>query len=211
MAEGSLTTFVMTEPLPWPDTSSAADTLGPLDDVALYENGQPRPCTMRRIASEGATIRVPNLPASEAQVAIELATGQRVEGRVEWACGGEAGVRFARPIDMLALLNRKLVAQAPERRRMPRIEVRCDLILRWSGNMRVVALRNISAGGLQVEGDELPPPDTFVTPGTEGLNLPAAVVVWKRDRLAGLELMEELAWSSLMPWIRSRYLQAAGA
>ena len=210
MAEASLTTFVMSEPLPWPDSSSAAEALGPLDDVALYENGRARPCAMRRIAAEGATIRLRNLPPSEAQVAIELATGQRVEGRVEWARGGEAGVRFARPIDMLALLNRKLVAQAPERRRMPRMEVRCDLILRWSGSLRAVALRNISAGGLQVEGDDLPPPDTFVTPGTEGLNLPAAVVVWKRGRLAGLELMEGLAWSSLMPWIRSRYRQGAG-
>jgi hypothetical protein len=160
---------------------------------------------MHRIAAEGATIRLPNPPSSDASVAIELATGQRVEGRVEWARAGEAGVRFARPVDMLALLNRKLVDQAPERRRMPRMEVRCDLILRWSGNLRAVALRNISAGGLQVEGEDLPPPDTFVTPGTEGLNLPSAVVVWRKGGLAGLELMEELAWSSLMPWVRSRY------
>lgn len=209
MSDGSLTLFVMSEPLPWPDEPSPADMLGPLDDVALYEGGSARPCAIRRIAAEGATIRAKSLPASGTEVAIELATGQRAGGRVEWARGEEAGVRFARPIDMVALLNRKLLEQSAERRRMPRVALRCHVGLKWSGHVGVASLRNISAGGLQVEGDDLPPRDTFVTPFIDGLNLPAAEVVWQHGRLAGLELMEELAWSSLMPWIRARYRQRA--
>ena len=35
-----------------------------------------------------------------------------------------------------------------------------------------------------------------------GLVMPAGVVVWSKGELAGIELMQELSWSSLMPWIR---------
>lgn len=209
MADRSLTTFVMTEPLPWPEDSCPAETQGPLDGVVLFEGGRSRPCSIRRIASQGATIRLPNGPASAADVAIELESGQRAGGQVEWVRGDEAGVRFARPVDMIALLNRKLVAQAPERRRMPRVELRCHVGLKWGGSLCAALLRNISASGLQVEGEQLPPRDTFVTPFIDGINLPAAEVVWQQGRLAGLELMEELAWSSLMPWIRDRHRQSA--
>ena len=63
-------------------------------------------------------------------------------------------------------------------------------------------LRNISARGLQVEGDELPPRDTFVSLFIDGLIVPGGEVVWRKGNLAGIELMEELRWSSLMPWVR---------
>ena len=59
-----------------------------------------------------------------------------------------------------------------------------------------------SGSACPIEGDGLPPRDTFITLFIDGLNMPSGVVVWQRDRLAGIELMEELAWSSIMPWIR---------
>jgi hypothetical protein len=140
--------------------------------------------------------------AAGEEVAIELATGQRPAGTIAWVAGGEAGIRFARPIDMLALLNRKLVAQAAERRTMPRVELRCGVGLKWSGNLATATLRNISARGLQVEGDDLPPRDSFVSLFIDGLVVPAGEIVWRKGKLAGIELMDELSWSSIMPWIR---------
>jgi hypothetical protein len=27
-------------------------------------------------------------------------------------------------------------------------------------------------------------------------------VIWRRDKLAGVEVFEELSWTSIIPWIR---------
>lgn len=203
MAEAqSVTIFVMAPQLPWPDEASPADALGSLDAVALYVAGQPRACAIRKISALGMTIRGAVSEAPGAEVAVELATGQRPAGTIDWVAGGEAGIRFKQPIDMLALLTRKLVSQPGERRTMPRVELRCRVGMKWGGSMTVATLRNISARGLQVEGDELPPRDTYVSMLIDGLIMPAGEVVWSKGNIAGVELMEELAWSSIMPWVR---------
>lgn len=203
MAEAlSVTTFVMAPQLPWPDDTRAADALGALDPGAIYERGRRNDCLFRKISPLGATIRGVLAAAMGEEVAIELATGQRPSGTVEWVAGGEAGIRFKQPIDMLALLNRKLVNQPIERRTMPRVEIRCGIGIKWGISMAVGTVRNISARGLQVEGADLPQRDTFVSLFIEGLAVPAGEVVWRKDNLAGIELMEELSWSSIMPWIR---------
>ena len=210
MAEASVTIFVMAPQLPWPDEASPADALGSLDAVALYVAGQPRACAIRKISALGMTIRGAVSEAPGAEVAVELATGQRPAGTIDWVAGGEAGIRFKQPIDMLALLTRKLVSQPGERRTMPRVELRCRVGMKWGGSMTVATLRNISARGLQVEGDELPPRETFVSIFIEGLIVPAGEVVWSKGKIAGVELMEELAWSSIMPWVREVGRTGAG-
>ena len=206
----SLTTFVMDAQLPWPDDAPAADSLGSLDRASLYESGQSRTCAIRKISTLGATVRGGVTRPTGAEVAVELATGQRPVGTVDWIAGGEAGIRFRQPIDMLALLNRKLVDQPGERRTMPRVELRCRVGVKWGGNLAAATLRTISARGLQVEADGLPPRDTFVSLFIDGLIVPSGEVVWSKGRLAGIELMQELSWSSIMPWIRETSRKAAG-
>lgn len=198
----SVTTFVMAAQLPWPDDAPAADAMGSLDPISLFAAGQRRDGAIRRISALGTTVRgaIAQVPGDE--VAIELPTGQRPAGTIEWVAGGEAGIRFRQPIDMLALLNRKLVSQPGERRTMPRVELRCHVGIKWSGCLVATTLRNISARGLQVEGAGLPPRDTYVALFIDGLVVPAGEVVWRKGELAGIELMEDLSWSSIMPWIR---------
>ena len=204
MAEAaSVTTFVMAARLPWPDDAPPADALGALDPVALIVGGERRECAIRKISALGATVRGATGEAPGAEVSVELATGQRPAGMIDWVAGGEAGIRFNRPIDMLALLNRTLISQPGERRTMPRVELRCHVGMKWGGSLAAATLRNISAKGLQVEGDDLPPRDTFVSLFIDGLVVPGGEVVWRRGNLAGIELMEELRWSSLMPWVRA--------
>lgn len=203
MAEAlSVTTFVMAAQLPWPDDAPAADALGALDPITLHFAGQRRPYAIRRISALGTTVRGTMTQAPGDEVAVELATGQRPAGTIDWVAGGEAGIRFRQPIDMLALLNRKLVSQPGERRTMPRVELSCHVGVKWGGCLAATTLRNISARGLQVAGDGLPAKDTFVTLFIDGLVVPAGEVVWRKGELAGIELMEELSWSSIMPWIR---------
>jgi hypothetical protein len=199
----SVTTFVMATELPWPDKVPPADALGALDPVALLVGGQRRECGVRKISALGATLRGKMDARPGAEVSVELATGHRPTGTVDWVAGSEAGIRFAAPIDMVALLNRTLVNQPGERRTMPRVELRCAVGMKWGASIAAATLRNISARGLQVEGEGLPPRETFVSLSIDGLVVPSGEIVWRKDKLAGIELMEDLSWSSLMPWVRA--------
>ena len=203
MAEStSVTTFVMESRLPWPEESNAADAQGPFDTGVIHDGGMRWQCALRRISPLGVTLRGEVSIAPGGQVAVELANGQRPAGTIDWVKGGEAGIVFKQPIDMLALINRNLISQPAERRAMPRVELRCRLHLKWGSTVAAANLRNISARGLQIEGEELPARGTFVSVFVEGLNVPPGEVVWAKGNLAGIELFEDLSWSSIIPWIR---------
>ena len=92
---------------------------------------------------------------------------------------------------------------------MPRVELRCRVHLKWGSSVAGASLRNISARGLQIEGEELPARGTFVSVFVEGLNVPPGEVVWAKGNLAGIELLEDLSWSSIIPWIRESGRKAA--
>lgn len=199
----SVTTVVVGDRLPWPDDPDASIAKGPFDASAIYHSGVRRDCEIRKISALGVTIASDLAPALGDKVAVELATGQRAAGKVAWSDRGELGVRFEDSIDVIALLNRKLVSQTPERRTMPRLEVRCLAHIKCGGNFWPAMLRNISSGGLQLEGAEVPPVGTFVSVFVEGLNIPSGEVLWSRGELVGIELLEELSWTSIIPWVRS--------
>lgn len=199
----SVTTFVVGDRLPWPDDAPASADKGPFDAGTVYLSGRRANCEIRKISAIGATLGCELTPALGDQIAIELATGQRPAGRVAWTGRRELGVRFDDSIDLIALLNRKLVSQTPERRTMPRLEVRCLAHIKCGANFWPAMLRNISSGGLQLEGSELPPVGTFVSIFVEGLNIPSGEVLWNRGELVGVELFEELSWTSIIPWVRN--------
>ena len=204
MAEiSSVTTVVVGDRLPWPDDAGASVAKGPFDASAIYHSGVRRDCEIRKISALGVTVASDLVPALGDKVAVELATGQRAAGKVAWSDHGELGVRFEDSIDVIALLNRKLVSQTPERRTMPRLEVRCLAHIKCGANFWPAMLRNISSGGLQLEGKEVPPVGTFVSVFVEGLTIPSGEVLWSRGELVGIELLEELSWTSIIPWVRS--------
>jgi hypothetical protein len=203
MAEAdSVTTIVVGDCLPWPEDRSLAHERGPLDQSAIFHEGVRRDCTIRKISALGATVESDLVPALGERVAVELATGQRVAGKIAWTGHGELGVRFDDHVDIIALLNRKLVSQTRERRTMPRLEVRCLAHVKCGGNFWPAMLRNVSTRGLQLEGDELPAIGSYLNVVIEGLNVPAGEVVWRHGSLAGVELLDELSWTSIIPWVR---------
>ena len=198
----SVTTFVMEDRLPWPDDIAAPGVDGPLDASVIHDSGVRLDCSIRRISALGATLRGPRLSSPGQVLAIELATGHRPAAVVDWVTAGEAGVVFKQPIDVLALINRTLLTQPVERRTMPRVELRCVLKVKCGENYVPAILRNISASGLQIEGEILPLPGSYVAIQIDGLVVPPGEIVWRKENLAGIELFEELNWTSLMPWIR---------
>ena len=201
--DSSVTVFVVGERLPWLDDSLALLERGPFDPAAIYHSGVRCACEIRKISALGVTVGCDLEPALGERVAVELATGQRAGGKVAWARTNQLGVRFDDSIDVVALLNRKLVSQAPDRRTMPRLEVHCTAHIKCGEHFSPSTLRNISARGLQLEGEHLPAIGTFVSVFVEELNIPAGEVMWRREKLAGLELFEELSWTSIIPWVRS--------
>jgi hypothetical protein len=199
----SLTSFVMEHRLPWAEGSSAAPAgAGRFDQAVIINAGQRSACSIRSVSSLGATLTGDIATRQGEQLSIELVTGQRPLATVDWVAGGEAGVRFKQPVDVLALINRTLINQPAERRSMPRVELRCGVRLKWAATVCDAILRNISARGMQVEARDLPPRNTYLSIQIDGLNMPAGEVMWRKDDLAGIQLMEELRWTSLMPWIR---------
>ena len=198
----SVTTFVMGARLPWPDDSPVPDDSGPFEGGVLHNSGFRQDCTIRKISALGATVRsaVQSTPGEE--LIVELPSGQRTAATVEWASHGETGIRFAKPVDVLALINRNLVNQPIDRRAMPRVEIRCAAYIKRGEDFIAATIRNISALGFQLEGDSLPPVGTYVSLFLEGMNVPPGEIAWRKDRLAGIQLVEELSWASIMPWIR---------
>jgi hypothetical protein len=92
---------------------------------------------------------------------------------------------------------------------MPRVEIRCAIHIKAGGAFDRATMRNISANGLQIEGEDLPPRGTFVSVFVEGLVVPAGEIVWRKDKLAGIELFEELSWTSIVPWLREMMRKGA--
>lgn len=199
----SVTTVVVGNHLPWAEESCLASENGPFDAGAIFISGMRKPCSIRKISALGVMLSGDVAAALGDRALVELTTGQRAAGKIAWTSRHELGVRFDENIDVVALLNRKLVSQARERRTMPRLEVRSLVHVRSGGQFWPATLRNISARGLQIEADELPAVDAFVSMFVEGLDIPSGEVVWKRGKLAGIELMEELGWTSIVPWVRS--------
>src|SRR5689334_11072026 len=118
----SVTTVVVGDRLPWPDDFWAGDEKGPFDCGAITLSGTRQPCLIRKISALGVTVSSGLVPALGEPASVELATGQRAAGKVAWTGSNQLGVRFDDSIDVIALLNRKLISQVRERRTMPRLE-----------------------------------------------------------------------------------------
>jgi hypothetical protein len=205
----SNTVFVVEDRLPWPDDPPHVHEKGALEAGVLIDSGSRMPCSIRKISALGATVLGGGDKEAGSQVSVELSNGQRQRGTVEWVDRKELGIRFDERIDVLALINRSLVNQPIERRSMPRVEVRCPLHVKYGEHFEPATMRNISARGLQIEGANLPGAGTYIAVHVEGLNIPAGEVVWSRGNLAGIEVFEELAWSSIIPWVREMLRKAA--
>jgi len=198
----SLTTFVVGDRLPWPESSVAGEQALPSDPAIVYQAGFAKPCTLRRISALGAIVRGELTNSPDECVALELETGQRPAGTIAWQDRDETGIAFKEPVNLVALITRKLVSQPVERRAVPRVELRCDAWIKDGDEFAAATLRNISARGLQLEGDSLPVAGATISLFVEGLNIPAGQIVWRKDNLAGVELQQDLSWASIIPWIR---------
>lgn len=198
----SRSTFIISAMLPWVDKPMHLEEKGHFEGVGLHESGFRTECSVRSISPLGAILKGQIAATPGATVAVELATGQRHPATIAWVRDSSLGVGFKQPIDVLALIKRKLVSQPIERREMPRVELRCSAWLKDGEDFVAATVRNISSRGLQLEGEILPCAGAELRIFVEGLNVPPGEVVWRRDNLAGVRMRQELSWRLIMPWLR---------
>jgi len=203
VTDATATTFVLPAKLPWQGGMLVSPKVSePLDPTTVHIGRIAVASEIREISQLGATLRGAIDVPLGAALAMELGTGQRVDAVVAWRGEQDVGVRFTRPIDVMALITRQLVAQPADRRRMPRVEVRAAAWLRKDERFLPATIRNISAGGLQLEGDALPVVGEPVQVFLEGLGIPPGEVTWRQDRLAGVRFERELSWQAILPWVK---------
>jgi hypothetical protein len=189
--------------LPWLDTSGfVPEPDEALDPTTVHIGPVALASEIREISALGATLRGWLDVPLGAALFLELGNGQRVEAVIAWRGEHDVGVRFTKPVDVMALITRQLVAQPADRRQMPRVEVRSSAWLRKDERFLPATVRNISAGGMQIEGDELPAVNEAVQVFIEGLGIPPGTVIWRREKLAGIRFERELGWQSILPWVK---------
>ena len=200
----SETNFIVLPQLPWADEAcSLPQARAGLEKAGLYDLGFRSECEIESISALGATLHGYSSSQIGRHVTLELATGQRSTGVIAWAEGSSCGLSFNQPIEVLALINRNLLNQPRERRMMPRVQLRCTAWLKEKDELSMVTIHNISAGGVQLEGENLPGVGSEVTLYVEGLNIPPGELIWRRGNRSGIQMRHELSWTSIMPWLRS--------
>jgi hypothetical protein len=162
-------------------------------------------CFLRRITPLGAVLCMETPPAVGEQLNLELLTGERLRGEVEWVDGSDVGLRFHETADMFALITRNLVHQPGDGRRMPRIELDCPAWLEAGSRREIVTVKNLSDGGARIETRIPLVMHEQIVLTLDGFRPAPAIVRWVRGQAAGIAFAPELPWHELMPWLRRRY------
>jgi hypothetical protein len=188
-----------------PPAVPAADVAGSpdaLDPGTAIRGALRNACAVRRLTSAGAVIHADFELAPGEKLQLELENGQRLEGSVAWQNGGETGLTFDRPVDVFAIIARNMVNMPGERRRLPRIQVRCGVHLDAPSGTELAAALDISQGGLKLETRLALSPGDPVQVTPEGLFPLPGTVRWSKGGLAGIAFNPERGWQELMPWLK---------
>jgi hypothetical protein len=162
-------------------------------------------CFLRKITPLGAVLCMEGKPAIGDHLDLELLTGDRLRGRVEWVQGSDVGLRFDDEADMFALITRNLVHQTGDARKMPRIELDCPAWLEAEPRREVVTVTNVSDGGARIETRVPLVGHEQVVLTLDGFRPAPGIVRWVSGRTAGIAFAPELPWQELMPWLRRRF------
>jgi len=161
-------------------------------------------CFLRKVTPLGAVLCMETPPKVGELLDLELLTGDRLQGCVEWVDGSDVGLRFDKAADLFSLITRNLVHQPGDARRMPRIEVDCPAWLEAGSRREIVTVRSLSDGGARIETRAPLMPNQQIVLTLDGFRAAEGIVRWATGRTAGIAFAPELPWQELMPWLRGR-------
>ena len=189
-----------------PPLEGAAEEIGEaeLQPGAIARGSIRQICSIRKISGGGALLHVDLAVEPGERLGLELMSGEQLHGTVAWRRGAEVGLRFDEPLDVFGIIARDLVSQPGERRRMPRVELRCRGTLQTVTRTGLVTTRDISQGGAKIESPFPLAAEDPVVITLDGFRPIEGVVRWSAGGLTGIEFTPELGWQELMPWLKER-------
>lgn len=204
MTEGAASTTVFSlcadPPASLPTGFHGGDAV--LDAAWLVSETERRPCHLRKFSAAGATLRVA-APLEPGDVLIlELQNGQAIEGHIGWSTEDEAGFVFDAPMDVVSTLARNLAILPAERRRVPRVELQQSVGIRHGDQFEMGRTRDLSQAGVGLETRLDLAEGDAVQVAFDGMSALGGIVKWAQDGKAGIAFDTELAWQTLMPWLR---------
>ena len=171
---------------------------------AIVFDGRRELCLIRNISASGLMLHVYSELATGQHVEVEMKTGQRLAGHVQWVEESNVGVAFAESIDVMAILASQLVSSTELKPRMPRVEVRCPATLRFGGHSYRVATRDVSQGGAKITLDAVLSPDAEIVLSMEGFHSLHGVLRWCDGEAAGVTFNAVIPWPQLVRWLKER-------
>ena len=158
-------------------------------------------CLIKNVSSGGMLIRAYGPLQVGMTVAIELKQGEIIDARVNWVKDECAGITFSEPVDVVELLATSMDGPRP---RMPRIEICCIASVRQDGDLYGMRARDVSQGGIKVEGERDLKVGADVVVTLPGLAPIQGVVRWKETGAFGINFNRLLALSSLVGWLQDQ-------
>lgn len=173
----------------------------------LAAKGPEHLCRIRNISTTGMLIETHRPLGFGAWVAVELRSGERLQGTVAWSGTGRAGVQFVTPIEVDRILAEAKQSAAPTRLRAvqqpraPRFDVQCPASISSNGRYIDVTLENVSQSGARVTMGRPPKRDTEVILSIPGLPSRRCTTRWSDDKAAGLLFLEVIPFHELDAWL----------
>ncbi len=161
----------------------------------LVIDGREQFCVIRDVSETGLKVKVFGPLSRDAELAVELANGDRHAAQCVWIAGDHAGLKFAEPIAIARLLDE---AKGTGQRHRVRLRIALDGILHAGGEVVPVAFRDISQQGAAIDSEKWLLLNQLVKIETTVLPVIYAKVRWRDHPRYGLIFeqtfrLEELA------------------
>jgi hypothetical protein len=158
-------------------------------------------CLIKNISAGGMMIRAYCPVSIGASLAVELKSGQPINGTVTWVRDQNLGVTFDQPIDVIEILSASMDGPRP---RMPRIEVQGFATVREGASTYRMRTCDISQGGLKVETLTVLPRGSDVVVMLPALAPMPGVVRWVEDGFCGITFNRLLPLPLLVNWLQEQ-------
>jgi hypothetical protein len=156
-------------------------------------------CLIKNISAGGMMIRAYCAIPEGTALSVELKSGQPVSGKATWVKDHNVGVAFDQPVDVIDILT--ACAEGPKQR-MPRIEVDSIVTVRDGANVYRLPARDISQGGIKVQGEAAFDYGCDLSVSLPGLDPQPAALRWRHDGHIGISFNKLLPLAELVAWLQ---------
>lgn len=161
-------------------------------------------CLIRNVSAGGVMANIYSEHEIGEHIALEIRSGQLLEGEIVWLRDGCAGVRFFSEVDVDEMLKSVSADRPGLRSRAPRIEVYGQANIRIGSTAYTVDLCDLSQGGVKVALPGPIEPDKEVVVSISGLEDRKSLIRWQRNGRAGLSFVRPISFDLLVEWLSAQ-------